>query len=595
MTSTDPVSILLVDDQPAKLLSYEAILEDLGENLIKAGSGSEALECLLKHDVAVVLMDVCMPGLDGFELASMIRKHPRFQRTPIILVSAIHFTDLDRLKGYNCGAVDYVSVPVIPEVLRAKVAVFADLHRKTQQLEDLNRSLEQRVAERTAEVEALLARLVEGDRRKDDFLALLAHELRNPLNPIRSAVQVLRTRGASDEELRWSEAVIDRQVDHLKRLIDDLLDISRITRNDLQLRTEQVSLNDVLMAAVETSRPLIEERRHELRLQLPERPVYLEADVVRLSQVFMNLLNNAAKYTPDGGRIVLDARFEESATGPAEIVVTVRDTGIGFSSDKLPHLFEMFFRAGDPLNRSQGGLGIGLSLVRSLVTMHQGRVEAESAGIGEGSTFTVRLPAASEQQARLPAAAPAPREMPPARRRILVVDDNKDSADSLALLLQFSGNEVEAAYDGLQALAAAESFRPEVILMDIGMPNLNGYEAARRIREQPWGRQMVLIAQTGWGQRDDRLRAVEAGFDAHLVKPVEPQSLIRMIAELQIGRDGRGDGKAAEREAAEERTGAEDRVAADWEALGRETLDPETLDPETSEMSGREMSDLETL
>src|SRR5262245_10035904 len=259
MKQADPVTILLVDDQPAKLLSYEAILGDLGERLLKAGSGAEALECLLRNDVAVVLVDVCMPGLDGFELASMIRKHPRFQRTAIILVSAIHFTDLDRMRGYECGAVDYVSVPVIPEVLRAKVTVFADLYRKTQQLEELNRDLEERVKDRTAEVEGLMARLVEGDRRKDDFLALLAHELRNPLNPIRSAVHVLRMQGATDEQLRWSEQVIDRQVDHLTRLIDDLLDISRITRNDLQLRTDTIDLADVVQAAIEASRPLIEQ------------------------------------------------------------------------------------------------------------------------------------------------------------------------------------------------------------------------------------------------------------------------------------------------------------------------------------------------
>jgi signal transduction histidine kinase len=525
MTQQEPVNILLVDDQPAKLLSYEAILGDLGETLIKARSGSEALECLLKNDVAVVLVDVCMPGLDGFELASMIRKHPRFQRTAIILVSAIHFTDIDRMKGYGCGAVDYVSVPVIPEVLRAKVTIFADLYRKTQQLEELNRSLEARVRERTAEVEALLARLVEGDRRKDDFLALLAHELRNPLNPIRSAVHVLRMQEATDEQLRWSEQVIDRQVDHLTRLIDDLLDISRITRNDLQLRLDTIELADVIQTAIEASRPLVERQRHELILDLPRDPVCLEADHVRLSQVFMNLLNNAAKYTPEGGTIWLTAEVEDAGT----VRVTVRDTGVGFSPDKLPHLFEMFFRAEDSQERSQGGLGIGLSLVRSLVDMHKGSVSASSPGKGQGSEFVVRLPRSDKKAARQKEAAPEAKRV---ARRILVVDDNKDSADSLALLLRFSGSEVEAAHDGVEAVAKAETFRPDVVLMDIGMPKLNGYDAARKIRQQPWGRTMVLIAQTGWGQGEDRRLAEEAGFNAHLVKPVEPATLIRMLSEL---------------------------------------------------------------
>jgi signal transduction histidine kinase len=524
MRQADPVNILLVDDQPAKLLSYEAILGDLGENLLKAGSGAEALECLLKHDVAVVLVDVCMPGLDGFELAAMIRKHPRFQRTAIILVSAIHFTDIDRMKGYESGAVDYVSVPVIPEVLRAKVTVFSDLYRKTQQLEALNRTLEERVRERTAEVEALLARLVEGDRRKDDFLALLAHELRNPLNPIRSAVHVLRMQGATEQQLRWSEEVIDRQVDHLTRLIDDLLDISRITRNDLQLRLSTIELADVVQAAIEASRPLVEQQRHQLIVELPKEPVPLDADHIRLSQVFMNLLNNAAKYTPESGRIWLTARIEDQ-----EVVVSVRDTGIGFSEDKLPHLFEMFFRAEDSQDRSQGGLGIGLSLVRSLVDMHKGTVVASSPGPGKGSEFVVRLPVSERVAAPRKVEEPQPKRI---TRRILVVDDNKDSADSLALLLRFSGSEVEAAHDGLEAIAKAEAFRPDVVLMDIGMPKLNGYDAARRIRQQPWGRTMVLIAQTGWGQGEDRRLAEEAGFNAHIVKPVEPATLIRMLSEL---------------------------------------------------------------
>jgi PAS domain S-box-containing protein len=374
----------------------------------------------------------------------------------------------------------------------------------------------------------LVNELQEADRRKDEFLATLAHELRNPLAPVRNAVQVLRLKGLGEPELRWSRDVIDRQVAHMSRLIDDLLDISRITLNKLELRKERVELAEVVREAVETSRPLIDQCGHHLTVTLPPEPIYLHADLVRLSQVLTNLLTNAAKYTNRGGQIWLTVEQQGS-----EVAVRVKDTGVGIPGEKLAGLFQMFYQVDRALERSQGGLGIGLSLVRRLVELHGGTVEAHSAGSGKGSEFTVVLPAVAEAPKLQPTQQPADSGAPKAKiaRRILVVDDMRDNADSLALLLQLGGNEVHTAYDGLAALEAAERLRPDVVLLDIRMPKLNGYDTCRRIREQPWGKGMMLIALTGWGQEEDQRRTEDAGFDSHLVKPVDPAALNELLAD----------------------------------------------------------------
>ena len=371
----------------------------------------------------------------------------------------------------------------------------------------------------------LYEELRENDRRKDEFLATLAHELRNPLAPIRNSLQVMRLAGADRAAMDGSRAMIERQVQQMVRLVDDLLDISRISRGKMELRRQRVDLATVIAGAVETSRPLIERMGHTLSVTLPPEPVHLHGDLTRLAQVFLNLLNNAAKYSEPGGQITLAAE-----TRGVEVIVSVRDTGIGIPADMLPRIFDIFTQVDRSLERSQGGLGIGLTLVKRLTEMHGGDIVALSDGPGRGSEFVVRLPILPESagQEAVPLATMSP-ALP--GRRILVVDDNRDSADSLTLILGMLGNEVRTAYDGVEAVESAAAFRPELVFLDIGLPRLNGYDAARRIRQQPGGATMTLVALTGWGQEDDRRRSREAGFDHHLVKPVDPLELERLLGE----------------------------------------------------------------
>ncbi|MGH7467779.1 MAG: hybrid sensor histidine kinase/response regulator [Longimicrobiales bacterium] len=653
MSPKNKVNILLVDDQPAKLLSYEAILGELGENLIKASSGKEALEKLLKNEVTVVLMDVSMPELDGFELASIIREHPRFQKTAIIFVSAVHLTDLDRVRGYASGAVDYVSVPVVPEILRAKVAVFVELYRRRQEWEQLNHQLEQRVAERTLELEhaamrlraseerfrfvaetvpsivwtaapdgkityanrrwteytgplkqgsladwpdfalhpddyqrviaqrthylqraeafdiearirrfdgvyrwfvtravprksdtgealdwfgittdvhdqiELAEKLREADRRKDEFLALLAHELRNPLAPLRSAVELMQLKGAAEPEVQQYRDVIERQVDQLSRLVDDLLDVSRISRGKIKLQLEPVDLALVVAGAVEISRTLIDMKQHELIIVTPDQPVVVLGDQVRLTQVVANLLNNAAKYQNDGGRIeVIVTR------AGADAIIRVSDWGVGIAPEKLATVFELFSQVEATLDRAQGGLGIGLSLVRSIVELHGGKVDARSAGEDRGSDFSIRLQCLADAPAK--AVSKTVDTMPRStvlRLQVLVVDDNQDGADSLSTLLRAKGHSVVVAHNGPRAIELATAQKPDVILLDIGLPEMDGYEVCRRLRAGGLAATLI-IAVTGYGQERDRVRAQEAGFDAHVVKPVRSALLLKTMSNL---------------------------------------------------------------
>ena len=373
--------------------------------------------------------------------------------------------------------------------------------------------------------------LREEHRRKDDFLATLAHELRNPLAPIRYAVAASANPGLSEEKREQGRAIIERQLDHMSRLLDDLLDVARIMHHMLVLRKRRIDLATVVSAAVETARPKIDEKGHTLVLDLPPQPVELDADSVRLAQIFSNLLINAAKYTNPGGRIELRARREHG-----NLVVSVRDNGIGIAREMIPNLFTLFSQVNTALERSEGGLGIGLALVRGLAVLHGGTVEAYSDGADCGSEFRVCLPIAAPRPERLQPS-PAQAGQPVPSLRVLVADDNRDGADSCATLLELSGHKVRTAYDGKQAFEAAEEFRPHVAVLDIGMPELNGYELARKIRAQPWGRTLVLVAITGWGQEEDRQRALAAGFDQHLAKPIDPRQLDTLLRNVAAERD----------------------------------------------------------
>lgn len=550
--------VLLVDDQPARLLTYRTVLEPLGEELVEARSGVEALERLMEEDFAVILLDVNMPGMDGFETASMIHQHPRYEQTPIIFVTAVNVTDMDRLRGYKLGAVDYVMVPVIPEILRGKVAVLVELFRKRRELQAANDALESAnralQARQERELETLNASLrsanaalgaqnvelhgeiaerrrVEqllrtADRRKDEFLATLAHELRNPLAPLQNALGIRRLaatgNAAGDAALQQT---MERQLALLVRLIDDLLDIARVSQGKLALRSAPVCLRGVVDAAVELARPVVEQGRHPLRLSFPDAPVVLEADQARLSQVFANLLNNAAKYSDPGQPIEVRAVLDGDG-----VVVRVRvvDSGVGLEPEQAVRIFEMFSQVDSSADRAQGGLGVGLTLVRHLVELHGGSIRVDSPGLGQGATFEVALPVARDMPAAAPATPLATAGEPPSRRRVLVVDDNHDAADTLAMMIEMLGHEVCHLYDPQEVVERARAFRPDLVFLDVGMPGLSGYALAPQLRALPDGAALEIVAVTGWGQPDDRRRTREAGFDRHLVKPPPLEEIARL-------------------------------------------------------------------
>jgi CheY-like chemotaxis protein len=376
------------------------------------------------------------------------------------------------------------------------------------------------------ELRRVAADLSEADRRKDEFLATLAHELRNPLAPLRNGLQILRLSGDSPEAVKQTRAMMERQLTQMVRLIDDLLDLSRISRGKVELRKERVPLAAVIQSAMETSGPILNAAGHELTIELPKEPVFVDADLTRLSQVFANLLNNAAKYTERGGHVCLSAEKQAN-----EAVVTVRDTGIGIPAEMLPRVFDMFTQIDRNLDRSQGGLGIGLTLSKSLVELHGGTIEANSEGERKGSTFSVRLPIVEIGQGahRDIGAMEAPTSK--SLCRILVADDNADAADSLARMLQMMGHEVRTANDGAEAIDVADAFKPDLVLLDIGMPKVNGYEACRKMKEKPWTGSTIFVALTGWGQDEDKRKSREAGFDQHLTKPVDYSTLEKVFVE----------------------------------------------------------------
>jgi CheY-like chemotaxis protein/two-component sensor histidine kinase len=381
---------------------------------------------------------------------------------------------------------------------------------------------------RTKEAEE---KLQQASRRKDEFLAMLSHELRNPLAPIRNAAEVMRRIAPADPGIAWARDVVERQVTHLAQLVDDLLDVSRITQGKITLKKEPVELGRVIQHSVETARGLLESKRHQLALNLSGTPIWVHGDFARLAQVIGNLLNNGAKYTAEGGRIELAASADRG-----EAVISVRDNGIGIEADLLPHVFELFTQGEQTLDRSQGGLGVGLTVVQCLVELHQGRVEVHSDGVGKGALFRVCLPCISEVAERQPAQEQAPLELPKAGgRRVLVIDDNTDAAESIAVFLRLEGHEVRTVSDGPQALAIAQVFAPQVAVVDIGLPGMNGYEVVRRLKQKGAQAPGLLIALTGYGQKDDRARSEEAGFHHHFVKPADPRDIQSVIAGWAAG------------------------------------------------------------
>ncbi|HEX2138520.1 MAG TPA: response regulator [Woeseiaceae bacterium] len=557
----EKANILLVDDQPERLLTYEVILESLDQNLVRALSGEEAFEKLHEREFAAILLDVSMPGMNGFETAALVRNHPRFGQTPIIFVTGVHITDLDRLRGYEMGAADYVYVPVIPDVLRGKVQVLVQLYlqrrelaqlnerlamandelaeaharlqaENTRELQKLNRTLERANAQLISEVadrkhaEALLK---EEARRKDEFISILGHELRNPLAAMQSGIELLRNASPAESKLPWARELLQRQLRHLKRLIDDLLDVSRITSGRVQLQRETIDLKSVIEHSMDAAQPLVAERKHEVNVDLPQEPLYMDGDPVRLTQVFGNLLTNAAKYTEPGGTITLSAAIEPGP--PRSVTIRVRDTGAGIPEDMLDRVFELFTQADHDATRTQTGLGIGLALVRALADLHGGSVHATSAGPDQGAEFVVRLPLLEDGAKRKAQPAVAAPSAPQCGLRLLIIDDNEDLAKGLSLYLtERSGHEVRTANNGEDGIEIAREFKPHVVLLDIGLPDIDGYEVARRLRAEDDFEDVPLIGISGFSTAADRKRAKRAGFDRYFVKPIAFDKLNDVLA-----------------------------------------------------------------
>jgi signal transduction histidine kinase len=520
--------VLVVDDN-ADMREYIEHLLGRHWAVEAFADGLDALEAARREPPDLVVTDVMMPTLDGFGLLHELRADPATRAIPVIMLSA-RSGEESRVEGLRAGADDYLVKPFASRELVARVTTHLQLAALRRAAEDAARERERLlVREQEARREAEAA-----NRAKDEFLAMLGHELRNPLAPITTALYLMRLRhqGIAEKE----RGVIERQVEHLVRLVDDLLDVSRLTQGKVELRRQRVEVSEIVAKAIETASPLLEQHGHHLAVDVPPSGLAVDGDVTRLGQVIANLLINAAKYTRSGGRIAV-----EGARRGAEIVLAVRDDGIGIDREMLPKIFDLFMQERQALDRSQGGLGLGLAIVRSLIAMHGGSVSAHSAGRGHGSEFTVRLPAAVLQVAEDDAGGAAPAEEPASAKgaadalRILVVDDNTDAAVVLAEWLSAVGHTTRIAHDGPSALRIAQELEPDVAVVDIGLPVMDGYELARRLRALPALERLHLIAVTGYGQSEDRLRSREAGFDEHLVKPIQPEHLAPLLCERRAG------------------------------------------------------------
>jgi signal transduction histidine kinase len=543
-----PINILIVDDEPKNLTVLETVLDDPEYRLVRAHSADEALLALVAEQFALLILDIRMPGMTGFELAQVIKERKKTARVPIIFLTAYYSEDQHVLEGYDTGAVDYLHKPVNPSILRSKVAVFAELHRKSrdvalanlalldevaerrhaeEQLRELNETLEQRVTERTE-------LLREADRLKDEFLAMLGHELRNPLSAITNAMQLIHSASQNPERVAWALSLVDRQTKNLRRIVDDLLDVARITRRRIELRRQPVDVVQVVEQAVEVVRPLLRGNDHVLHVELATAgSLRVDADPTRLEQCVVNLLLNAIKYTSNERRITIAAERADQ-----EAIIIVRDNGIGIAPDMLPRIFELFAQADRSLDRAQGGLGIGLYICRQLIELHGGSVAATSTGVGSGAEFTIRLPVLEPTSRSTGAGALASAELAQAGsaatgRRILLVDDNVDSAVTLSWLLSERGHRVRIAHDGPDGLKAAHEFKPDVLLLDLGLPGIDGYELARRLRREGFAAALV-IAISGYAHESDIDSSRAAGFDRHFAKPVELPELLAAIAASEV-------------------------------------------------------------
>jgi signal transduction histidine kinase len=530
--STAKIDILLVDDEPRNLDALEAILTDPAYRLLRAQNADAALHALLSSDVAAIVLDIKMPGVSGFELAQMIKNTKRFRETPIVFLTAYMVDESDVITGFGAGAVDYLTKPVSPQILRHKIAVFAELFRKTRALAELNATLEARVAERTAELETSEAALRAAAEQKDEFLAVLAHELRNPLAPLRTGLDVLLRRQPAGSERTLT--AMNRQLDHMVRLVDDLLDISRISRGSLELQKEPVGLSGLVRATMDSVRPLFERKMQDLSL-LADDSIRVDADTTRVAQVVSNLLHNASKFTQAAGTVRVEV-FREGG----DAIIRVIDSGEGIPADQLERVFDMFARVKRPGSVSEPGLGIGLSLARRLADLHGGTLTAASEGMGRGTTFTLRLPAMTAE------AAAADVSMRAAANgtsnghateplEIVLIEDNDDVGDTMVEWLEEIGHHVRIARTGELGVALVQEAKPRVVLCDLGLPGMDGLDVCRSIRKLALEPSPMMIALTGWGRGDDRRRTREAGFDHHLVKPVSPEMLFEMLQNVAGG------------------------------------------------------------
>lgn len=485
--------ILNVDDNDGARYAKTRILTLAGFKVLEASCGSEALTKARSFSPNLILLDVKLPDINGLEVCRQLKEDPETQHILILQTSASFIGSADKIRALDGGADNYLVEPIEPDELLANVKALLRLGKVERELRDV-------------------------DRRKDEFLAILAHELRNPLGPIRNSVELWRRlEPGLNPNLENARNTIARHTNHLAHLVDDLLDVSRISKGKISLRWEKVELKSFINSAVEQSALAIESRHHHLTIKLPEENIWITGDQVRLSQIVANLLLNAAKFTEPGGKIELSANVVDD-----QILIRLIDNGIGIADNKINSIFELFEQSGHVADRVQDGLGIGLSLVRTLVRLHGGEVQAQSQGLGKGSIFEIRLPIETGSVEASPVEQVHPEET---IKRILIVDDNEDGAITLAQLLELKGHEVQTAFNGVSAIENASQFNPDIVFLDIGLPDVNGYEVAKRLRALPQGKGFSLIALTGYGQAHDRQTALDSGFDDHFVKPIDFKKL----------------------------------------------------------------------